>query len=262
VRIPFYKYHGAGNDFILIDNRDIKWRPDQPIVAFLCDRHYGIGADGLILLTESAGFDFGMIYFNSDGNESTMCGNGGRCITQFANFIGIIDDKARFNAKDGEHFAVIPGFQKGVTTVQLKMKDVVVGEPDHGDYFIDTGSPHYVIFKSSVSELDVITEARKIRYNTLFSKDGTNVDFVEIRENHLFVRSYERGVEDETLSCGTGITASALATAVKIPDNPGYFDVKAPGGDLKVSFTQNGRNFTDVWLEGPVQFVFRGEIEI
>jgi diaminopimelate epimerase len=262
MRIHFHKYHGAGNDFIIIDNRSINWTPDQQHVASLCDRHYGIGADGLILLTEAEGFDFGMIYFNSDGNESTLCGNGGRCITAFSQTLGIINDVACFTAKDGEHIAMIIEIKKELALVKLKMKDVVVDLPVNGEFFIDTGSPHYVIFKKNVNDLDVNNEARKIRYNSIFAKEGTNVNFIEEKADHLFVRSYERGVEDETLSCGTGITASALAAAVKTPGNPGYFKVRARGGDLKVSFTQNGQNFTDIWLEGPAQFVFQGEIDV
>lgn len=262
MKIEFYKYHGTGNDFIVIDNRILQWKPDLQQVAFLCDRHFGIGSDGLMLLSDIEGFDFGMTYFNSDGNESTMCGNGGRCLTAFARLLGIIGTNARFHAIDGEHEAVILNESNNLTLLKLKMKDVIVEEPTGGYFFIDTGSPHTIIFSVNVNRIDIIKKARKIRYDTCFAEEGTNVDFVEIKSDHLFVRSYERGVEDETLSCGTGITASALAAAVKTPGNPGYFTIKTLGGELKVSFKQQGYAFSDIWLEGPAELVFRGMIEI
>jgi diaminopimelate epimerase len=262
MKIEFYKYHGSGNDFIIIDNRELKWKPDHQQVAQLCDRHFGIGSDGLILLNNSPGLDFGMTYFNSDGNESTMCGNGGRCLTAFAKMLGLVETKARFNAIDGEHEAFILNESENKTLVKLKMKDVVVDEPVGGNFFIDTGSPHYIIFITRVDQMDIVKKARRIRYDTCFAEEGTNVDFVEIKSDHLFVRSYERGVEDETLSCGTGITASALAAAVKIPGNQGYFTIKTRGGVLKVGFTQKGNMFSDVWLEGPAELVFSGKIEM
>jgi len=262
MKIEFYKYHGTGNDFIIIDNRILNWKPDHQQVAFLCDRHMGIGSDGLMLLSKMEGFDFGMTYFNSDGNESTMCGNGGRCLTAFARLLGMVDHKARFYAIDGEHEAYILNEADKHLLIKLKMKDVVVEEPIGGNFFIDTGSPHYVIFTTNINRLDVIKKARKIRYDTCFAEEGTNVDFVEIKNDHLFVRSYERGVEDETLSCGTGITASVLAAAVNTPDNPGFFKVKTRGGELHVSFRQVKNIFSDIWLEGPAELVFRGTIEI
>jgi diaminopimelate epimerase len=203
-----------------------------------------------------------MIYFNSDGNESTLCGNGGRCLTAHARLLGMIDTKAHFNAADGEHEAFILNESDRITHVKLKMKDVTVEEPVGGNFFIDTGSPHYVIFSNNVKRMDIVKRARKIRYDTCFAEEGTNVDFVEINDDHLFVRSYERGVEDETLSCGTGITASALAAAVKNPGNTGFFKVKTRGGELKVSFKQERNIFSDIWLEGPAELVFRGVIEI
>jgi diaminopimelate epimerase len=262
MKIEFFKYHGTGNDFIIIDNRKLQWNPDHQQVAFLCNRHLGIGSDGLMLLSNAAGFDFGMTYFNSDGNESTMCGNGGRCLTAFARMLGMIETKAHFYAIDGEHEAVILNESGNLSHIKLKMKEVMVEEPVGGNFFIDTGSPHYVIFGTNVNRMDVVKKARKIRYDTCFAEEGTNVDFVEIKNNHLFVRSYERGVEDETLSCGTGITASALAAAVKTPGNPGCYEIKTRGGELKVSFKQEGNLFSDIWLEGPAEMVFRGMIEI
>jgi diaminopimelate epimerase len=262
MKIEFFKYHGTGNDFIIIDNRNLQWKPDHQHVASLCNRHLGIGSDGLMLLTDVRGFNFGMTYFNSDGNESTMCGNGGRCMTAFARLLGIVDTKAHFYAIDGEHEAFILTESENITQIKLKMKDVTVEEPVGGNFFIDTGSPHYIIFSTNVNRMDIVKKARKIRYDTCFAEEGTNVDFVEIKNDHLFVRSYERGVEDETLSCGTGITASALAAAVKTHGNPGFFLIRTRGGELKVSFKQKGSVFTDVWLEGPAELVFRGMIEI
>jgi diaminopimelate epimerase len=262
MKTEFFKYHGTGNDFIIIDNRELQWKPDHQQVAFLCNRHFGIGADGLILLSNAQGFDFGMTYFNSDGNESTMCGNGGRCLTAFARLLGLVDTKARFYAIDGEHEAYILNERENPAQIKLKMKDVAVEEPVSGNFFIDTGSPHYIIFSTNVNQMDIVKKARKIRYDTCFAEEGTNVDFVELKNDHLFVRSYERGVEDETLSCGTGITASALAAAIKTPGNQGFFTVKTRGGILKVGFKQAGNFFSDIWLEGPAEMVFKGTIEI
>jgi diaminopimelate epimerase len=262
MKVSFYKYHGTGNDFIILDNRSLQWNPSHRQVAFLCDRHFGIGSDGLMLLSEEKGYDFRMTYFNSDGNESSMCGNGGRCMTAFAKMIGIIDSRAYFSAIDGAHESLIIAESEKTTLVKLKMKNVTIEEPVGGNFFIDTGSPHYVIFGSNIGRTDVVKKARKIRYDTCFAEEGTNVDFVEIKNDHLFVRSYERGVEDETLSCGTGITASALAAAMRIPGNQGFFNIKSRGGDLTVHFKQAGNFFSDIWLEGAAEMVFGGEIEI
>jgi diaminopimelate epimerase len=262
MKLEFHKYHGTGNDFILIDNRVLNWQPDKKRIAFLCDRHFGIGADGLILLSRKEGSDFSMKYYNSDGKESTMCGNGGRCMTAFAHRLGLIRKEARFHAIDGEHFAKILGEQNDVMIVSLKMKDTRVEEIHADHIFMNTGSPHYVTFVKDVTEMDFSGSAHRIRNGERFADEGTNVDFVEIRKDHLFVRTYERGVEDETLSCGTGVTASALAAAIRNPDNPGHYSVKTKGGDLVVRFRQNKTIFTDIWLEGPAVFVFRGEVEV
>ena len=262
MKLPFYKYHGTGNDFILIDNRSLHWQPAAADILFLCNRHFGIGADGLILLSEQSGYDFNMTYFNSDGKESTMCGNGGRCMTAFAYFLGLIKSEAHFGAIDGDHIARILEIAQDISKISLKMKDVNVDEILADHLFMNTGSPHYVSFVKDVEGMDLVTRAQKIRYSERFTEEGTNVDFVEIRKDHLFVRSYERGVEDETFSCGTGVTASALAAAVKNPDNPGYFRILTKGGELTVRFRQNKNSFTEVWLEGPAQFVFNGVVEI
>jgi len=247
MKISFSKYHGTGNDFIIIDNRKLKWDPKQEEIARLCDRHFGIGADGLMLLMEKKGFDFYMIYFNSDGRESTMCGNGGRCMIIFAQSLSLAGSETRFLAIDGEHLGKVTK-KDSADSISLKMKDVCVDEIEADHIFLNTGSPHYVIFRQEVETLDIIAEAKKIRFNERYRGEGTNVDFVEIHKDHLFVRSYERGVEDETLSCGTGVTAAVLACAVKNPAGHTSMDVQTRGGKLKVSYFQEGNTFRDIWL--------------
>lgn len=262
MKLRFHKYHGTGNDFILIDNRELRLDPDEQLVAHLCNRRFGIGSDGLMLLDEKPGCDFAMRFFNPDGKESTLCGNGSRCMTAFAHHLGLAGDEARFFAADGEHISKITREEGKMMIVTLKMQDVQV-RPKTGDHFlIDTGSPHYVLFEKNIAEIDILKKAREIRYSKAFAEKGTNVDFVEFTKEGLFVRSYERGVEDETLSCGTGVTASALAAAVEKPDNPGFFEVDTPGGKLRVSFIRNNNRFSEIWLEGPAVHVFSGETEI
>jgi diaminopimelate epimerase len=261
MKIPFSKYHGTGNDFIIIDNRKLQWIPGTEEVAFLCDRHFGIGADGLMLMTEKKGYDFSMTYYNSDGRESTMCGNGGRCMILFARSAGLIGSDTTFLATDGEHSGKI--IQTGFTDlISLKMKDVTVDEVGEDYLFLNTGSPHYVVFSREVETSDIISQAKKIRFNDRFREEGTNVDFIEVRGAALFVRSYERGVEDETLSCGTGVTASVLAWAVKSQAGNNCTDVQTRGGNLSVSFRQAGNSFTDIWLTGPAVLVYQGEINL
>ena len=265
--LTFYKYQGTGNDFIMIDNRDKKFSPNLSAIKKLCDRRFGIGADGLILLENAKGYDFSMVYFNSDGAESSMCGNGGRCITAFAAFLGIIKNNAKFIAIDGGHEAKIlenalPAGRQGI--VSLKMKDVSAIEKSGNDFILDTGSPHFVRFVDKVSDVDVFNEGRKIRQSERFVKKGINVNFVELKDGVLNVRTYERGVEDETLSCGTGVTASALAVALAgLANGKDECKIVVPGGNLKVKYKiQEVNSFTDVWLEGPAAFVFKGEIEL
>ena len=261
MKIHFSKYHGTGNDFIIIDNREILWNPTMNEVSFLCDRHFGIGADGLMLLSEKKGFDFAMNYFNSDGNESTMCGNGSRCMAAFAKSLGLVGCMAHFYAADGSHEAEI--FDNPATCIyRIKMNNSLVGKIYDDGLFINTGSPHFVKFIDDAENADVFNAGRQLRHDPRFSPEGTNVDFVEFISDKLFVRSYERGVEDETLSCGTGVVASALATAFRNPSNPGFYHIKTLGGSLKVSFIKNGTLFTEIWLEGPVKFVYKGEINV
>jgi diaminopimelate epimerase len=256
--IPFVKYQGTGNDFILIDNRRTGYltREDTPLIERMCDRKFGIGADGLILLQETPGYDFEMVYFNSDGRESTMCGNGGRCIVAFARQLGIFDEKCRFLAIDGPHEAVV----RDGNWVELKMLDVQQTERGDGFFVLDTGSPHYVVFVEDVSDIDVVENGQAIRYSNRFKKEGINVNFVERRPGGIEVATYERGVEDETLSCGTGVTAAALSWALSNAENKaGELPVSTKGGNLKVRFRPDGNGgFTDVWLCGPAERVFEG----
>lgn len=259
MKLRFYKYQGTGNDFILIDNRRIRLpHHTQEIFEKWCDRRFGVGADGLILLEEATGYDFRMTYFNSDGRQSSMCGNGGRCIVRFAHDLGLISGMTRFIAIDGEHEACI---RKG--RVELKMQDVQDIESLEGDFFLNTGSPHYVRFvKSGLDELPILEEARTIRYNDRFREEGTNVNFVEDRGDHLAVRTYERGVENETYSCGTGVTAVALVNHIcSEKDGQKQQKISTPGGDLEIRFNKNGEQFDDIWLCGPAEYVFEGELE-
>ncbi len=260
MKIQFQKYQGTGNDFIVIDNRELKFnRANNDLVKKLCDRRFGIGADGLILLQNKTGYDFEMVYYNSDGNESSMCGNGGRCIVEFARTLGLVKDKAIFFAIDGNHEAVVkPGF------ISLKMKDVKEVEITAPFALLDTGSPHYVAFVNNVEKFNVFEEGQKVRNSSRFQEKGVNVNFVEKKYNDLFVRTYERGVEDETLSCGTGVTAAALVAALRnVSTTQNDCDIQTLGGKLKVKFNKHPDNsFTDVWLEGPATYVFGGEVEI
>ena len=260
--VKFYKYQGTGNDFVMIDNRIDTGitKKHTGLVKRLCDRKFGIGADGLILLNLTNGYDFEMVYFNSDGNESTMCGNGGRCLIKFAHDLGVITDKCSFLAIDGPHDGAI--LSDGV--ISLKMKDVNGLEHyTNNAVILNTGSPHIVNFVSDVVGTDIVTEAKKIRYNERFAREGINVNFVEeISEREIYVRTYERGVEGETLSCGTGVVASSLALADKNQSGITSVDIETPGGKLKVKFERAAEGYKEVYLIGPAERVFEGSIEI
>ncbi|KGO92840.1 diaminopimelate epimerase [Flavobacterium subsaxonicum] len=255
----FYKYQGTGNDFVMVDNRDdIFPKNDTKLVGHLCDRRFGIGADGLILLENAGSADFRMVYYNSDGNESTMCGNGGRCIVAFANALGIIDNETEFDAIDGRHHATID--ENGI--ISLHMKDVNTVSMYEDYVFLDTGSPHHVEIVEDLPNLDVKGIGANIRYSGLYGDKGSNVNFVsQDGADRFSVRTYERGVEDETLSCGTGVTAVAIAMKVLGKTEANTVRLTTPGGELKVSFAQNGKQFTEVYLTGPARFVFKGEAE-
>lgn len=258
--LPFYKFQGTGNDFIILDAyHQAAPELSEKQIRKLCDRHFGIGADGLMYLRKKEGYDFEMDYYNADGKRSTMCGNGGRCLVKFAQHIGINKSEYSFLAIDGPHQATVEFDGQ----VRLRMQDVQ--DINHqGTYAIlNTGSPHFVKFASQVRDIDVLESGRSIRYSKQFEVEGINVNFVEtLGEDRIYVRTYERGVEDETLSCGTGVTASALLSA---HNDHGFntVTVKTPGGTLSVEFDKLDENrFTNIWLCGPAELVFQGSIAI
>lgn len=255
--IKFHKYQGTGNDFIMIDNRDKGFdRKNIRLVKQLCHRRFGIGADGLILIEEHPKADFEMVYFNSDGSQS-LCGNGSRCAVHFARHLKIIGENAQFMAIDGLHEAYMMKEQ-----VYLRMHNVNKVERFEDDLFINTGSPHYIRFVKELPGINVLEEGRKIRHSDLYKSEGTNVNFAEPTDDgKVYVRTYERGVEDETLSCGTGVTAVALASSYLGYKSP--VKLITPGGQLQVAFTVKGEDqFTDIHLSGPATPVFEGTIKV
>lgn len=259
MNLTFHKYQGAGNDFVIVDNRAAQFpAQDYKLVQQLCNRRFGVGADGLMLLQNHDKYDFEMLYYNADGMPGSMCGNGGRCITAFAKHLGLITDETNFLAVDGPHYAKF-----SAKNVSLQMIDVQHIE-DHEHYWVlNTGSPHYVCFTSDVQSVDVFAQGRAIRYNDRFKHEGINVNFVqELGPCHLFVRTYERGVEEETLSCGTGMTASALCYGLKKQlMGQKVIAIDTPGGKIKVSFNQvQSGQFEQVFLEGPAELVYQGDI--
>jgi diaminopimelate epimerase len=260
MKVEFYKYQGTGNDFVILENRDNRYDALTPKqVKHICDRRFGIGADGLMLLNKHPELDFEMIYFNADGNPSSMCGNGGRCLVQFAKNQGMHKSTYQFMAIDGKHEADIDMHD----IVRLKMQDVNKVDFHSGYAILNTGSPHFVKFANNVEDIDVVETGRNIRYSKQFEQEGINVNFVETTdEDGIFVRTYERGVEDETLSCGTGVTASALMNA---HNEKGFnrVEVKTPGGRLSVEYNKiDDEHFDNIWLCGPAVFVYKGEIEV
>lgn len=259
MQLKFYKYQGTGNDFVIIDQREQQYlkRTDQALIERLCDRRFGIGADGLMLLQQMKGYDFEMVYFNSDGRESSMCGNGGRCITAFAHALGVFEDECRFWAIDGAHDAIV----RKDGWVELKMIDVQEVEKGNDFYYLNTGSPHYVTFRDDLAELDVYRAGREIRYSERFRAEGTNVNFVQPDGEGITVATYERGVEDETLSCGTGVTAAAIAYHLQSGNGLDKVPIKVKGGELEVRFQPGSSGFSEIWLCGPAQMVFTGGID-
>lgn len=255
----FFKYQGTGNDFILLDNRESIYNTlSTEQIRHLCDRRFGIGADGLMLLNNHEGYDFEMKYFNADGREGSMCGNGGRCLVRFAYHLGIHRNEYKFLAVDGDHEAEID--TDGI--VSLKMKDVDKIRRQNGDSILNTGSPHYVKVVSDVMDMDVYKKGRDIRYSKEYEQEGINVNFVEqTGEDKIIVRTYERGVEDETYSCGTGVTAAAM---VCYHNENGFNDVqvKTLGGKLNVEFDRIEEHYINVWLSGPAEKVYEGKIEL
>jgi diaminopimelate epimerase len=252
--IEFYKYQGTGNDFIIVDNR-LQYFPknNTKLIALMCDRKFGIGADGLILLENHHSADFNMVYYNSDGNLSSMCGNGGRCITHFANYLGIIENQAVFEAIDGMHESSIDD-----AIISLRMNDVHQVDLKDDFAFLNTGSPHHVILVDDLSDYDVFQNGRNIRME-MYGESGANVNFVEKEGPSVFsVRTYERGVEDETLSCGTGVTAVAIGMFETGNTTSEEVILKTPGGELKVRFTKTDNGYTDIYLMGPAVQVYKG----
>ena len=252
----FYKYQGTGNDFVMIDNRNnIFDKTNITLVSELCDRRFGVGADGLILIENHPKVDFEMIYFNADGSQS-LCGNGGRCAVAFAKYLEIIETETTFEAIDGVHYASIEGNE-----VKLKMLDVPSVDTFANHQFVDTGSPHHVEMRQNINTIDIRNVGASIRYGKPYNEEGANVNFVEKVNDEVFVvRTYERGVEDETLSCGTGVTAVALSMNYIGETEKNLITLKTEGGDLKVSFKKNTAGYNDVWLIGPATFVFKGEL--
>ncbi len=254
--MEFFKYQGTGNDFVMVDNRNLQFPKDRILIEKCCDRRFGIGGDGLILLENHPTLDFKMIYYNSDGRESSMCGNGGRCIIAFANFLEIFKTKTKFEAIDGLHEGEI---KNGL--VKLKMSDVAEIKKIEGDFELNTGSPHYIKMVENVENFDVFTNGSAIRNSERYKAEGINVNFVQkIAEDQIFVRTFERGVEDETFSCGTGVTAAALVMFKN--SDADAMNIKTLGGNLKITAVKDGESFKNIWLEGPAQQVFKGKIKL
>ena len=258
MNLTFYKYQGTGNDFIIIDNRAKTFpKNNTQLINKLCNRYFGIGADGFILLENDANTNFKMVYYNADGNESTMCGNGGRCIVAFAHKLGLFEETTTFNAIDGLHHASIKDNE-----VSLQMIDVSSVEIHNNYSFANTGSPHHVQLVENLDSFPVFSEGRKIR-NDIYGTEGSNVNFVEQINNTTFkVRTYERGVEDETLACGTGVTAVAIAMYETKKTDSNNITLPVKGGTLEVSFSKEENIYKNVFLKGAATFVFKGEIEI
>lgn len=254
--MEFYKYQGTGNDFVMIDNRSGEWdHLEISDIVKLCDRRFGIGADGLIKINIAEGYDFEVDYYNSDGSKS-FCGNGARCSVAFAFFLDLFEGSCRFLAIDGPHEAEI---HNGI--IKLKMSDVEMISMDGEDSVLDTGSPHYVKYVEDLIRYDVFAEGKSIRNSENYKEKGINVNFVEKNgQDGIFVRTYERGVEDETYSCGTGVTAAALTFMQK--NNLISVPVKTLGGNLAVHAEKNGSSFRNIWLEGPAKQVFKGKIDL
>lgn len=252
--ITFYKYQGTGNDFVITTDF---YEPSTQQIQFLCNRKYGIGADGLIVMKIESDVDFDMMYYNADGSES-FCGNGSRCAVRHAQFLGWVEHECQFNSNDGTHYAKIEQ-----DLIHLKMHDVKEVTAIGNDFVTNTGSPHYLIFKDSL-EIPVVEEAQKIRYSETFKKDGINVNFIQPEETALHIRTYERGVEDETLSCGTGVTAAVLAEHASSGAHTTSIQraVETQGGSLAVQFTFDGERYKDIFLIGPAIHVFTGRIEL
>jgi len=262
MQIQFYKYQGTGNDFVIIDDRQQLLPDVEPLLyQKLCNRRLGVGADGVILLRNHPNFDFEMKYYNANGNEGSMCGNGGRCIVSFANKLGIIDTNTDFLACDGAHKGKVENQR-----IHLLMNNVDKYSKKNHDYDLDTGSPHYVQFIKDLAGFDIFGQGYAIRNNETYKEKGTNVNFVEIvKDNQLEIATFERGVEDVTWSCGTGVTAASIAYLIHTESENGehHISIKTKGGDLAVKLTKSTPSlFENIWLIGPAENTFSGTIEI
>lgn len=260
MKLNFSKYHGAGNDFLLIDCRDSELKLSPSVIMTLCDRHFGIGADGVLLLSLALGFDFRMHYFNSDGSEATFCGNGARCLVAFAADKGIQKDNYYFVAADGEHTAHLISEYNGTRIITLGMQDAVIYSTSQDECYLNTGTYHVVKFVEDVNAVDVEKIGRSIRYDSIYEPHGTNVNFVTMKHDTLYIRTYEKGVENETLSCGTGATAAAITASILYGGN--QFKVITKGGGLDVSFRIDNHTYFDVKLTGEAVKVFEGSVEV
>lgn len=260
MQLEFYKYQGTGNDFVMIDNRSNFFpKENTKLVAHLCDRRFGIGADGLILLDYDMDTDFRMVYYNSDGNLSSMCGNGGRCLVAFAKKLNVIKDETTFIATDGLHYATVA--ENGIVSLQMIDVEEIKNTTDYS--FLNTGSPHHVQMVSDLEQYNVKENGAAIRYGALYGQQGSNINFVKKIDDSTFsLRTYERGVEDETLACGTGATAVAIAMNATGQTNLNTIQLNVEGGKLAVSFEKMNGKYTNVFLKGPAEFVFKGTIEI
>jgi diaminopimelate epimerase len=253
--MKFYKYQGTGNDFVITSD---SYSLSTEQITALCDRKYGIGADGVILMKKESNLDFDMIYYNADGSES-FCGNGSRCAVMHAKHLGWIENECSFNSNDGGHTATI---NEDLVSLQMHDVDMVLVEDD--GYILNTGSPHYISYVESLDNIDIIADAHAIRYNETFTETGINVNFLESKNGVLHIRTYERGVENETLSCGTGVTAAAIAHYLEKESTHKKFTQKllTKGGALSVSFEKKKQSFENIWLTGPAVRVYEGDIAI
>ena len=258
MQLKFSKYHGAGNDFIMVYNHNNSYCFSQSDVKKICNRRYGVGADGLIIIEKTLDADFKMIYYNADGFVGSMCGNGARCAVSYAKELELIQNQCNFLAYDGMHKGLI--LENGL--VSIDMVDVSLFEVQNNRWKIDTGSPHLICFRKNISEIDVKHEGASIRNSPNYIKDGINVNFVQLKKNELFIRTYERGVEDETLSCGTGAIASAIAVYESGLLNSDRIKVNVLGGHLEVLFSKVGSKYSNIQLIGPTKFVFCGEVDV
>ena len=259
MKINFSKYNGAGNDFILIDDRENLINDNKSLISYFCDRHFGIGADGLIILKESSNSDFEILHYTSDGNLGSLCGNGSRCAVLFAFNKDIISRNTVFHAFDGIHNAEILG--NGLIKMEMKVNSDIVSN-SYGTW-LDTGSPHLVVEMNDTDELDVNNEGRLIRYSDFYKEEGVNVNFVEkISDDQFKIRTYERGVENETLACGTGSTASAICMNFLGKTNSNNITMQCKGGDLNVQFNISGKDYKGISITGPAKLVFEGVIEV